>query len=216
MPSRKFQTSLNGNSSTIEVKWKFFWKDIHVLINDQRVLDIPRKKDLDKGVEFSHEGNHFKVQFKMFFMTPQLVVEINHNPVEGSGNDPVTMVRSGQYLILFLIGLNMLVGSLSIFGQVQLLQESGYGIYNYFAAAVYLLFFVISRKFNLFAGILGCLLYFGMDWVISVITLMKVAPNAASSGAVMRLILGSILFFACKGAYKLQGKIVGHKEVSLS
>lgn len=213
MPSRKFKFPKDDGDIQIEVAWKFLWKEITVKINNEIARNISNKKELDKGVEFYYDGIKYLVQMKTVLMSPQLVVEVNDQPIPGSSNDPKTMVRNGFYLIFFLMALNVVVGITSIVGKVEVLQNLGVGYYNIFAAFIYFILYIISKKFNLLAGLVGCSLFFIIDWVMAIISLSRTSPNSISSTVVLRLILGTILFLACKGAYKLQGRIVSHAEI---
>ena len=128
MPSAKYALEKDG-PKRIEVSWKGMWKEFTVRFDGRKVGTIADSKELKAGRVFLlPDGSGLKVQLVQRFIQPELQLLRNGRPLPGSASDPEARLKLAYGMVLFVGGLNVVLGLVAELGQVAFLQGIGLGI----------------------------------------------------------------------------------------
>lgn len=177
-----------GGPKRLEISWKAFWKDTIIQLDGGPVGAIPDKKSLEAGQAFRlPDGSTLKVQLIQKFSTVELRVLRNDQPLPGSASDPQTMLKVAYGIVFFVAGLNILLGLVAVFFNVQLLVQIGIGLGSLLFGLAFLLLGFFIRRRSLVALILAILI-FALDGIIGFL-LAASQGNTSLAGIFFRIIL---------------------------
>ncbi len=186
--SRKFSIA-EGEPPRLELSWRGIWKDIDVRLDGRTLGTIPDQRSLKQGREFSMpDGSTLRVQLKTGFGSAELLVLRNGHPLPGSGSDPAVKLKLAAGVVWFIAGLNILLGLITVLGQVEMLTNLGIGWANVAEGALYgiLAHFTWRRSMIALAIAVGL---FGLDTVFWLVTMVGSGARPGMGGVFMRIFL---------------------------
>lgn len=179
MAKQRFALEANG-PKRLEISWGMFWRNITVRLDGQVIGTVPSRKELVQGYDiFLPETSLLTVKLERTFITQELQVLRNGYPLPGSTSDPQTRVKNAANVIFFIAGLNIVVGLIALFFQVDLLLAYSLGIESVVTGLIYaLLGFFVKRKS--LAALVVAVLLFVLDGAFVLVTTAEVGANPAS------------------------------------
>lgn len=187
MAKQRFALEANG-PKRLEISWGMFWRNITVRLDGQVIGTVPSKKELAQGYDiFLPDTSLLNIKLARTFVTQELQVLRNGQPLPGSASDPQSRVKTAANVIFFIAGLNIVVGLIALFFQVDLLLAYGLGIESVITGLIYaLLGFFVKRK-SLVALVIAIVL-FVLDGVFGLVTAAEVGANPGSM-VIARIVL---------------------------
>ncbi len=113
-------------------------------------------------------------------------------------------IRNGLYLIFFLLIFHFIKSLLTISGLFSIFRTMDLAYFSLMSAFVYLFFYFITKRINMIAGLFGAFFFYIMEAGVSLIYSAQKTPTHLILDVVIRLIVGFVLFKACKGATAFQ------------
>lgn len=177
-----------GGEKRLEVSWRWNWKDLTVSLDGNSIGVIPDQKALSAGREFRlPDGSTLKVQLARKYMSVELQVLRNGQPLPGSTSDPETRVKTAYIIVYFLAGLNLVLGLVSSLFNVGLLQELGIGIGSIIFGLVFLALGFFTQRRSSVALILAIVL-FALDGILGLVLAVSQGYNPGIGGILVRII----------------------------
>ena len=188
MPKQSFALEAGG-LKRLEVSWKAFYKDITVSLDGNPVGTIPNQKALSAGQEFPlPDGSMIKVQLVSKLMSTELQVLRNGQPLPGSSSDPRTRFKNAYLMVYFVAGLNLVLGFVSVLGDVEFLQQLGIGFGSIIFGVVFLVLgFFVQRKSSV--ALILAIVIFALDGILGFVLAASQGYNPGVGGIFARLIL---------------------------
>lgn len=186
--SRKFSLA-EGQPPSVEITWRGIWKEITVTLNGQVLGTVPNQKALKEGRDFPlPDGGTLRVQLKIGFASAELQVLRNGHPLPGSGSDPAQRVKVAAGVVWFIAALNIVLGLVVIFLNIELLARLGIGWAAVIEGALYaVLAFFVGRRSALALGLAIAL--FALDSVVWIAMIVQSHGSSGGGGIVMRIVL---------------------------
>jgi len=101
-----------GGAPRVEVSWNWNFKNVVVKVDGLEVGRIADATELQAGRDFAlADGSSLRVQLASKFHAKELVVMRNGEPLPGSSNDPMTMVKTAAGILLIVAVINLAVGA---------------------------------------------------------------------------------------------------------
>lgn len=116
-------------TQSLELKWTLGWKETYVFFNGQQIGHVMREQLLSGWESTLPDGRQLQLKLDKGFFTT-LVSRIDGKHIKGSMGDPAYQLRQIFYLLLVLGLINITVGLIFHFGNVQLKEFEGIGIIN--------------------------------------------------------------------------------------
>ncbi|RAU82321.1 hypothetical protein [Pontibacter arcticus] len=127
---------------------KFTWKELQVYFNDELIGKVDHKAELTEGRTFTlPDQSILSLKLKSGF-ADQLEVLRNGQPLAGSATDIDQIVRNAWQLMLFLGALNLVLGLLNYFWDIDYLQALGTGLGSFILGPVYIGLSIAIRRFS--------------------------------------------------------------------
>lgn len=187
MPTKKFALE-KGGPQRIELSWKGMWKNLSVKFDDREIGVIPDQKTLKQGQTFSMgDGSNLFVHLAQSFGSAQLEVLRDGKPLPGSDADPEQQVNTAAGILFFIGGLNVVIGILAEFAQVEFLQQLGIGIFSVIFGVVYLVLGVFTRQRSRIALGIAIALYV-LDGLFAIMTIFQANGTPGMGGLVVRVL----------------------------
>lgn len=177
-----------GGPKRLHVTWNGIYRDIAVKLDDRTLGTIPDQKALVKGQEFRlPDGSKLHVQLVSTFMTAELRVLRNGQPLPGSASDPAARLRNA-YLLIYVVGaFNAVLGLVALVFNVQFLRDVGIGLASFLFGLIFLALGFLVQKKSLFALIVAIVL-FVIDG-LSTLMFAAAGGSAPVTGLFVRIIL---------------------------
>lgn len=205
MPSRKYSLKTN-EPQRLEITWKGAWKEMKVLVDSQEIGQIDDMKALRAGKDFQIKEGTLRVQFVMNFMNGELRVLLDGEPLPGSSSDPVERVKISYITLFFIAGLNLALGLVTEFFQIEFLQNIGVGLFSAIFGAIFLgLGFLVMKKHSLIA-LWAAILLFVADGIFTLFLTIDGGNEPSTGSMVMRIILLVGMYQGLKGLKQLKEK----------
>ncbi len=178
-----------GGPKRLHVTWSGIYRDIAVKLDDRTLGSIPDQKGLIKGQDFRlPDGSKLHVQLVSTFMTAELRVLRNGEPLPGSSSDPTARLRNAYLLVYVVGGFNAVLGAVSLLLNVQFLRDVGIGLASFLFGLIFLgLGFLVQKK-SLFALIVAIVLFI-IDGLSAVVFAAAAGGSAPVTGLFVRVIL---------------------------
>lgn len=178
MPKQKYALERGGDKS-LEISWKGRWKNTEVRLKGNLIGVIPNQKELRTGQIFQlPDGTSLKVQF----FTSGLRVLRNNKPLPGSSSDPATRLAQSFGSIYFIAGLNIVLGFIALFFQVEFLQTLGFGILSVAIGFIFLVLGFFTQRRSRIALIVALIIY-GLDCALALFSLAPFLLSVVSTVA---------------------------------
>jgi hypothetical protein len=187
MPTQLFALEAGGEKR-LGVSWKGMYKNVTVSLDDNPVGIIPNQKALSAGQEFRlTDGSTVKVQLVSKFMSSELQVLRNEQPLPGSASDPETKLKNAYLMVYFIAGLNLVLGFVSLLFDVEFLQGIGIGFGSIiFGLMFVVLGFFVQRKSTL--ALILAIIIFALDGILGVFLAASRGYTPSGGGIVARII----------------------------
>lgn len=188
MPKQSFALEAGGENR-LEISWKGMYKDLTVSLDGNSIGVIPNQKALSAGQEFrSVDGSIIKVQLVSKFMSTELQVLRNGQPLPGSASDPQTKMKNAYGMVYFVAGLNLVLGLVSFLFNVEFLQQIGIGFGSILFGLVFLaLGFFVQRKSTV--ALILAIVIFALDGIVGFFLAVSQGYNPGSGGIIARIFL---------------------------
>jgi len=188
MPKQSFALEAGGEKR-LEISWKGMYKDVTVSLDGNSIGVIPNQKALSAGQEFRLvDSSTIKVQLVNKFMSAELQVFRNGQPIPGSASDPQTKLKNAYGMVYFVAGLNLVLGFISFLFNVEFLQQIGIGFGSILFGLVFLaLGFFVQRKSSV--ALILAIVIFALDGIVGVFFAASQGYNPGSGGIIARLFL---------------------------
>lgn len=166
MPKLKYALE-RGEDKSLEISWKGLYKNTEVRLKGNLIGVIPNKRELRTGRIFPlPDGTSLKVQF----FTSGLQVLRNNKPLPGSPFDPAYRLANAFGVIYFIAGLNIVLGFLALFFQVEFLQTLGFGIISAAIGFIFLVLGFFTQRRSRIA-LIAALIIYGLDCALALFSL---------------------------------------------
>jgi len=188
MPKQSFALEAGGEKR-LEISWKGMYKDVTVSLDGNSIGVIPNQKALSAGQEFRLvDGSTIKVQLVSKFMSTELQVLRNGQPIPGSASDPQTKVKNAYGMVYFVAGLNLVLGLVSFVFNVEFLQQIGIGFGSILFGLVFLaLGFFVQRKSTV--ALILAIVIFALDGIVGFFLAASQGYNPGGGGIIARIFL---------------------------
>jgi hypothetical protein len=174
MPSKTYYLDV-AKTEALTAKWGMFFKNVEISYNGQSLGTVPSKQALEQGYEFTlPDGRSLVAQLTRNVYQQELELRLSGQPVPGSATDPHERLKQAWYTLLFIGGLNLVLGLVAVFQQVELLQSLGIG----------------------WGSVVEGLLYAGLGWW----GYKRLAPAAFASAGVLFVLDGVLMIGASVSA----------------
>jgi hypothetical protein len=189
MPKQSYSL-VAGGPKRLELSWQGLWRHLTVILDGRVIGTFPDQKALSAGQVFKlPDGSPLKIQLVRKYGSTELQVQRNDLPLPGSSSDPQVRLKTAYWMIFFIAGLNLVLGVLAWFFNIQALLQIGFGFGSVLFGLVFLLLgFLVQRKRSYFALILAIVLLF-VDGIVGMVlsTLQGYSPSVG--GFIGRIIL---------------------------
>ena len=196
-----------GGPQRLLMDWKYGYRDVTIYVDGELVGKIPGQKELQDGQEFTlPDGSKLEIQMVRAFLSSDLSVERNGEPLPGSATDPYSQVRLSYQLIFFLSIINLALGAFAEIFQIKSLLGLGVGWYNIAFGIVFIGLGLWVRSLSL----LGLWISIGLLAVDAVISVIGVAVPAGGqpmyTGLLIRVLILIYVWRGVAGLKKLKQK----------
>ena len=160
MPKQAFSLE-RGEPARLEVSWRAFWKEFTVRLDGQTVGTVPTQKELSAGREFSlADGSLLWVQLHKGALGAELRITRNGQPLPGTSSDPEAQLKGAYAMLLFLAGLNLVLGLFALSTRNPFLEQMGMGLYSVLFGLLFLGLAALVKRRSLVALILSIVVFF--------------------------------------------------------
>jgi hypothetical protein len=188
MPKQSYALEPNG-PKRLQISWGTFWKNITVTLDGSLIGTIPDQKALRQGRQFTlPDGSTLSVQFSQNLAGAELRVLRNGQPLPGSASDPESRLKVAAGVIFFVTGLNILLGLIAVFFQVDFLLQLGLGWFSVIFGLVFLFLGIFTQRRSQVALIIAIVL-FGLDGLLGIVGAVMAGYAPSIPGLFMRILL---------------------------
>lgn len=187
MTKREFALE-EGSERRVQLEWRGMWKDFTVSLDGRELGRMNGRLELENGDIYPLEdGTVLEVKLTTG-LTTELMVTRDGVPLPGTDADPREQVNAASGVVLFIAGLNLVLGFVAELGQVGLLLEIGAGWTSVVLGVVFLGLGLWARKGSKLALILAIVL-FTLDGALGLYFTMEAGGTPGTGGVVMRVFL---------------------------
>ena len=196
-----------GGPQRLLMDWKYGYRDLTLYVDGALVGKIPGQKELQAGQEFIlPDGSKLEIRLVRAFLSSDLSVERNGEPLPGSATDPYSQVRLSYQLILFLAIINLALGLVTELFQIPSLIGLGVGWYNIAFGIVFIGLGLWVRSLSLL-GLWISIVLLAVDAVLSVVNLAAPAGGQPMyTGLLIRVLILVYVWRGIAGLKKLKAK----------
>ena len=206
MPSKTYYLDA-AKTEALTAKWGLFFKNVEILYNGQSLGTVPSKQALEQGYEFSlPDGRRLVAQLTRSLHQQELELRLGGQPVPGSATDPHERLRQAWYTLLFIGGLNLVLGLVAVWQQVEVLQNLGIGWGSVIEGLLYagLGWWGYKRLAPAAFAIAGVL--FVLDGVLMIGASVSAGGNPGIGGLFMRFFLTVLIYRGFQAARHLRAQ----------
>lgn len=193
MPTKTYYLD-QAKTQELTMKWGMFFRNVEIFYQKQSLGVVPSKEALAQGYAYQlPDGRSLVVQLLSSY-PQELELRIEGGIVPGSATHPRERVKRAWYLLLFVGGLNVVLGAWGAMQSVAVLQQLGLGWGSLAEGLLYigLGWWGYSRLSVVAFGVaLGLLV---LDWVLLIATTVGTG-NVGFGGLFIR-------FFFCLAVYR--------------
>ena len=196
MPSKIYYLSAE-RTQALKISWGFLWRNFTVGYNGQEIGRLTSSKDLKEGVPFAlPDGRTLSARLQTTMGQQQLELLLDGQPLAGSATDPRQQFKQGRYMLWLLASLNICLGLVAEFGQVDWLLELGMG---FGTVGVGALFVGLEWWARTKTSPLAFYLAIGL-LVLDVVATLATGAGPAGGGWFLRFIICMVLYRGAMGA----------------
>jgi hypothetical protein len=202
MPKKSYALQ-KGGPKEIEISWGFAWKNFTVKHNGEIIGTVANQRELKEGRQFMlKDGSSLSVKLKVGFGKAGLEVLRNGQPLPGSDMDPVQKIKIAFGLLLFIAGMNILVGLVLSTVDLNYLGL-GFGIgYIIFGIVFGILAFLIKARS--LAALWIAIVLLILDAVAGLAIQVTTHNNTTVAWVIIRVMILIYLFNAAKPIKELK------------
>lgn len=173
----------------LTVTWQGNWKDVTIAFDGQIVGVIPNRKALSVGNEMAlPDGSQLKVKLAQNFFGYELQLLRNDKPLPGSSSEPSTRLKLAYQTLYFIASLNLFLGVITLFFQIEFLQMLGVGGYSVVFGLVFMALAFFTQRESSLALIIAVIL-FALDGIVGFIGTILAGHNPGVAGLFVRVLL---------------------------
>jgi hypothetical protein len=205
MPSKTYYLD-NARTEQLKVKWGFFFRNTEVFYNGQSLGVVPSTAALRAGHPYSlPTGQTLVVQLQRSQGMQELALRLDGQAVPGSATHPRERLKQALYTLLFVGGLNLVLGLVAEVQQSETLLLMGLGWGSVVEGLLYagLGWWGYSRLASVAFGIAFALLV--LDGAYSVWASLQTSSSGAG-GLLMRLFLCVLVYRGIQAARQLRAE----------
>ncbi len=206
MPSKTYYLDA-AKTEILTVKWGMFFKNVEVSYNGQPLGTVPSKQALEQGYEFSlPDGRSLVAQLTRNVYQPELELRLSGQPVPGSATDPRERLKRAGYTLLFIGGLNLVLGLVAALQPADVLQSLGLGWGSVVEGILYagLGWWGYKRLSPVAFALAGVL--FVLDGALMIAASAEAGGNSGSGGILMRILLTAFIYQGFQAARRLRAQ----------
>ena len=172
-----------GGGDALEISWRSYFHNMEIRLNGNLIGTIPDRKKLNEGQIFQlPDGSALKVQLvKTWLSSVQLRVLRNDKPLSSG---PTSKLVDSVFLIYFIAFLNIVLGSIALFLQVEFLQALGFGIFSMIMGVIFLVLGFFTQHRSLIALIIALIIW-GLDSMLALLNSAQPLLNGFISVAAL-------------------------------
>ncbi len=206
MPSKTYYLDA-AKTEVLTAKWGMFFKNLEVSYNGQSLGTVPSKQALEQGYEFSlPDGRSLVAQLTRNVYQPELELRLSGQPVPGSATDPRERLKRAWYTLLFIGGLNLVLGLIAALQPAEVLQSLGLGWGSVAEGLLYagLGWWGYKRLSPAAFAIAGVL--FVLDGALMIAASAEAGGSSGSGGILMRILLTAFIYQGFQAARHLRAQ----------
>jgi hypothetical protein len=189
MPSNKFFLD-DQKTQQIEVRWRGFWKDITVNYNGNPMGGFQNLSHLKQGETFTlHDGSPLRIYYSSSYGEQGIRIEHNGRPLKGSIGDPATRLKSILGLAIFIGGLNIVLGAVAEFGDVEFLKQMGIGWVLIVIGAVIIGLGYCVNRYRSVPALIAIIAILAIDIVATVAVAASEGGRPGTGGIVLKVFI---------------------------
>jgi hypothetical protein len=202
MATKKYYLN-KEKTDVLRLKWGYNWKNFAVIHNQEEIGSFANKKELLAGKSFmTADGREIFIRLKGG-ITNELEILVNGEVLPGSPSDPKTIVKTAFGIALFVGLLNVVLGAIGTFAEVELLQNLGANEFMLvFGVVITALAFGIKAKS--FISLILVNVIYGLDSILWIIMLFEATDNIPIAGLIFRVLIIMALIRAIPAMKKLK------------
>jgi hypothetical protein len=178
VPKQTFSLE-RGGSARLEVSWKAFWKEFTVRLDGKTIGVVASQKELSEGRGFTlPDGSKLAVQLRKSALGAELRMTRDGQPLPGSSSDPETQLKGAYAILLFVAGLNLVLGLIALSTRSAFLEQMGIGLYSVLFGGVFLILAALVKRGSL-AALIVAIVTFIVDSLLA--TLLPAAQGYSTN-----------------------------------
>ncbi|GAA4008213.1 hypothetical protein GCM10022408_20430 [Hymenobacter fastidiosus] len=196
-----------AKTEAINLRWGLFWKNFTISQDGGVLARLTSRSALKQGVAVTlADGRVLEARLQQQFAQEEVELLLDGQPLPGSSTHPYYRLQQAFYALLFIGGLNLLLGLVAELGLVAVLQQYGFG---YATAVVGLVYFGLAWWARAKKARLP--LYLGMallvlDVVVAFVDGGPGSPPPPTAGLFLRFFLVMLLYKGGAAARQLRAE----------
>jgi hypothetical protein len=194
MPSRKYALA-EGGPERLELRWKWNWSQMVVILDGQQIAGPFSKSELERqAIATLPDGSVLGLMLDKTMHAAELHVHLNGTPLPGSASHPGTRLKGAYGAILFIAGINIVLGIGAMTLGWQTLTDIGGGVGSIVYGAVFLVLglLVMLRHSRIALGI--ALALFLVDTGLVLFSALAASGAPQIHGVVMRVLIVAFMW----------------------
>ncbi|MCA9655036.1 MAG: hypothetical protein H6712_27400 [Myxococcales bacterium] len=197
MPKKSFPL---GPGSNVELEWRGIWKDFTVRVDGRELGRMQGQKEVTRGGSWQlDDGSTLEVKLDTGIGGGGLNVRRNGVPLAGSAADPQTALKSAAGIVLFIAGLNAVLGLAAELGEVEFLLGLGLGWPSVIFGVVLGGLGIATLRGSVMALWVAIVLFI-VDSALGIFAMMEAGGTPATSGLVVRVFIIIAMVKAARSA----------------
>ena len=206
MPTKSYYLD-EARTTLVQLKWGLFFRNVEVFYQGQSLGVVPSTDALRQGYAFAlPTGQQLEVRLQRSQGLQEVALLLDGQPVPGSATHPRERLKQAWYTLLFIGGLNVVLGLVAALGQVEVLLGIGLGWGSIFEGLFYLGlgWWGYSRQAPVAFGV--ALALFVLDGLFMLGSSIAAGGYPGIGGLFMRFFLGVFLYRGMQAARQLRAE----------
>ncbi len=204
MPTKTYYLD-KAKTQELTVKWGMFFRNVEIFYQKDSLGVVPSKYELEQGFHYQLPDGRTLIVQLLHGYTQELELRLEGGIVPGSATHPQERIKQAWYMLLFVGGLNVLLGAWAATQSIVILQQLGLGWGSLVEGLLYigLGWWGYSRVSPLAFGIAIGLL--ALDWILLIVNNVGTG-NMGFGGMFLRFFFCLVAYRAMQGARQLQNE----------